>query len=146
MKICEAIGCSWPVFGGGYCRNHQYLRKDKKLKRLKYKSEKRKREEKEYKRICNELDAEAKAAGRWVCFFCDGELGYTCTHHHLRKRGKFYLAKDFIVLVHALCHNKYHASSQKELAKETWYEDFLIRLKKKDEILYNKELNKKLKS
>ena len=29
-KKCKADGCSYPVFGKGYCKIHQYLRTDKK--------------------------------------------------------------------------------------------------------------------
>lgn len=32
MKKCSADGCSYPVFGKGFCKNHQYLRKDLKKK------------------------------------------------------------------------------------------------------------------
>jgi len=28
MKFCNASNCSNPVFGKGYCRNHQYMRED----------------------------------------------------------------------------------------------------------------------
>ena len=28
MKTCKKPGCDRPVFGGGYCKYHQYLRKD----------------------------------------------------------------------------------------------------------------------
>lgn len=34
-KICKADGCTWNVFGKGYCLNHQYLRTDKKPKQIK---------------------------------------------------------------------------------------------------------------
>ncbi len=33
-KICKASGCTYPVFGGGYCRVHQWKRTDKKLRGL----------------------------------------------------------------------------------------------------------------
>lgn len=33
-KICNKDGCSYNVFGGGYCKSHQYLRADKKQKPL----------------------------------------------------------------------------------------------------------------
>jgi hypothetical protein len=29
-KTCLSDGCSYPVFGGGYCKLHQYYRTDKK--------------------------------------------------------------------------------------------------------------------
>lgn len=31
-KLCQTEGCNNPVFGGGYCKFHQLLRKDKKPK------------------------------------------------------------------------------------------------------------------
>ncbi|MEK6879613.1 MAG: HNH endonuclease signature motif containing protein [Nanoarchaeota archaeon] len=34
-KKCNFEGCNYNQFGGGYCRNHQYLRTDKKPKVLK---------------------------------------------------------------------------------------------------------------
>lgn len=30
MKLCQQPNCMNTVFGGGYCKNHQYLRQDKK--------------------------------------------------------------------------------------------------------------------
>lgn len=36
-KTCTKEDCSNPRFGGGYCKNHGYLRTDKKLKRLRQK-------------------------------------------------------------------------------------------------------------
>lgn len=34
-KICNANDCTFPQFGGGFCKYHQYLRKDKKPKQIK---------------------------------------------------------------------------------------------------------------
>ena len=31
-KVCNFEGCNYPQFGGGYCRNHQWKRSDKKEK------------------------------------------------------------------------------------------------------------------
>lgn len=42
-KVCALHTCSNNVFGGGYCRNHQYLRTDKKPKPLKSKQPIRKK-------------------------------------------------------------------------------------------------------
>jgi hypothetical protein len=36
MKLCTADNCYNPVFGGGYCRNHQYKRQDKKSVKTAY--------------------------------------------------------------------------------------------------------------
>jgi len=40
-KTCTAANCTRPVWGKGYCRNHQYLRTDKKQKPIKPFSAKR---------------------------------------------------------------------------------------------------------
>jgi hypothetical protein len=37
-KICNKDNCSYPVFGKGFCKMHQYLRTDKKPKPLKKKA------------------------------------------------------------------------------------------------------------
>jgi len=37
-KTCTADNCSFPVFGGRYCKRHQYLRTDKNFTSLKRKS------------------------------------------------------------------------------------------------------------
>lgn len=42
MKDCLRESCSYPRFGGGYCKNHQYMRKDKKPSKLKRKPIKKK--------------------------------------------------------------------------------------------------------
>lgn len=34
-RVCTKDECEYPVFGGNFCRNHQYLREDKKQKELK---------------------------------------------------------------------------------------------------------------
>jgi len=38
LKTCKKEGCSNPVFGKGFCRNHQYLRPDYKPYRYKRKA------------------------------------------------------------------------------------------------------------
>lgn len=40
MKTCKASKCAYPVFGGEYCQRHQWLRTDKKPKKLKYRANK----------------------------------------------------------------------------------------------------------
>lgn len=32
-KVCNYESCKYPQFGGGFCRNHQYLRTDRKPKK-----------------------------------------------------------------------------------------------------------------
>lgn len=35
MKTCKAESCTYPVFGKGYCKLHQWMREDKKQKEVK---------------------------------------------------------------------------------------------------------------
>jgi hypothetical protein len=41
MKTCKHPSCSYPVFGKGYCKSHQYLRIDKKPKKILARTEKK---------------------------------------------------------------------------------------------------------
>lgn len=50
-KICKLDDCSNPVWGGGYCKRHQYLRTDKKPKRPSPVSPKMIESLKEYKTV-----------------------------------------------------------------------------------------------
>ncbi len=36
-KTCTYEGCTYPIWGGGYCKSHQHHRTDKKVKRLSFK-------------------------------------------------------------------------------------------------------------
>lgn len=40
-KGCGVDNCNWPRFGGGYCKYHQNIRKDKSPRKIRYYSEKR---------------------------------------------------------------------------------------------------------
>lgn len=55
MKICKSKGCNWPVFGGGYCKLHQYLRLDKPSKVLKKSILKRMRKPTGEKKVFDEI-------------------------------------------------------------------------------------------
>jgi len=41
-KTCKYPCCNYPVFGGGYCRSHQWKREDKKLKPIRKRTTKKK--------------------------------------------------------------------------------------------------------
>jgi len=91
----------------------------------KYTTEKKKRE---YHKICEGLDKEAKAEKKWVCFFCDRPLGGGCDHHHVAgKTGlsdngiPLYLDPDGIVLCHRACHRAYHDTTIEKLLKSPYY-------------------------
>ena len=102
---------------------------------MRYKSERRKQEEKEYKRICKEIDLESIESGDTGCFFC-GVKVKNAIHHHLDGRSEHYLKKEWIVRGHDNCHRSYHDQPVDRLP---WFDSFLLRLKQKDFTLYERE-------
>lgn len=108
---------------------------------------KRVKQEKEYKKACDELDQELKDKGGWRCFFTNKGLPEKASHHHLKKRtGDLLTDKRWIVPVLDKPHMDYHDMSVEKLSRLSWYGGFLKRLREKSEELYFKELNKKDKS
>ena len=158
MKVCLVESCSFPQFGGGYCKRHQYLRpRDPKqpskprysLRRTKPSpiSSKRVIDNKSYREVCKEIDREAIANKEYCCFFCGGEIQGKCDHHHLRGRsGKNMTDKRYIVLGHNECHTEqYHRYTIAQLLETGWYGSFLVRLRNKDKESYDKEMRKLIK-
>ena len=152
---CKAIGCNSNVFGGDYCKYHQYIRRmkggdlfkrkeNKPAKAIPKQSEKRKVEAKTYLQIRREMYDEAEANGTNKCFFCDDWIFPRENLHHTKGRdGKNFIDIRWLVLAHQKCHvDKYHHLSIENLIKETWYQGFLTRLKALDPHLYAKELKK----
>ena len=156
MKVCLVPDCNNPVFAKGYCTYHQYLRPKKKRKPLKtplipIRSDKRVREEEEYRKVCDEIDRELQEVGKFRCFFTNELLpaGIKPSHHHLRGRvGKLLTDKRYIVPVLDEPHMNYHDMPVEKLSRLSWYPGFLKRLRNKEmgEELYQKELNKRDKS
>lgn len=93
-------------------------------------SNKRLKASHEYKKVCDEIDREARLNGKWVCFFCGLPLGDRADHHHLKGRdGDLYTDKRFIVLAHNDCHVRlFHATSESKLKDYWWYEGYRKRL------------------
>lgn len=83
-RACERPGCSHPVFGGGYCKVHQYLRSDKKKKKIRPYSKKRQKENRRYSELSKEFLEEK------ICEFPGCELPATDVHHG-RGRGIYFL-------------------------------------------------------
>ena len=102
---------------------------------------KRAKEEAEYKKLCNEIDKEARTNGCFVCFFCGGPLKKgEVQHHHLEGRENDLLTdKDNIILAHPICHSQFH---DLPVRKHTWRETFLEKLREKNPRLYYKEREK----
>ena len=157
MKLCKE--CNNAVFGGGYCKYHQYKRKmlggdlyerkpPKKRKAIPKESKKRKLEGKTYKQIKDELRAEMKAEGTYNCFFCGKPMEDEKGFHHCKGRDGSYLTdRKYLKPAHNQCHVwDYHQARVKDLILQPWYGEFLNRLKELDIDLYRKEINKQNKS
>ena len=158
MKECSAEGCSFPVFSSGFCKRHGYLspkskNKGKKplspLRRTKPSpiSSKRVIDNKSYRQVCDEIDREAIANKEYVCFFCGGEIRGKASHHHLQGRsGSLMTDKRYIIISHNHCHtNQYHRYTVVQLLETGWYGSFLVRLRMKDEVSFEKEMRKLIK-
>lgn len=143
-KICKSCGKPEYIFSGGLCRQCWGLEQTLKnwaskapRRPIRYKSEKRKEEEKEYKRICKEMDT----VKPHMCFFCGWEIKGRVDHHHLKgKVGGDYLDKRYIVKAHRKCHSEFHSLP---VDKMWWFDAFLFRLKQVDFDLFQKELRKR---
>jgi len=106
---------------------------------------KRVKQEKEYRKACDEIDKELREAGKFRCYFTDQQLSMNSrpSHHHVKGRiGDLLTDKRFIVPCHDLPHLLYHDLSVEKLEKLSWYPGFLKRLKSLSLELYQKEIDK----
>jgi hypothetical protein len=105
-KICKA--CSNNVFGGGYCKNHQYMRTDKKPPKPK--------EQKPIKQVSNKQAIKNQQYSKERKLFlaenplCKANLP-NCTKiatdvHHKRGRGEFFLKQETWIGLCRTCHNR----------------------------------------
>lgn len=91
-KECKKLDCSNPVFGGWYCKFHQYLRTDKKSKGLKFKSDRRMEEDKLY--AIKRRKFLEKTPKCWMCYQNEQNEKINKTtevHHKYRRVGAAYL-------------------------------------------------------
>lgn len=103
---------------------------------LKRRSDKRTEQEKEYKKICDQMDARRP----WTCFFCGKEIkGMKVDHHHLDGREENYLTRGLIVHAHRACHSMYHDAP---IHKWPWRFAYFERLRMKSNDLYEREILK----
>lgn len=154
MKKCKANGCNNDVFSHLYCRAHQWIRTDDKYKKYKElkksgkiarKSKKRIKEEERYTAICKEIEIELRSQdkdGNIYCFFSGEEIIGAISWHHLRGRGVNLKDRRYLVPTINDNHLDYHFMSYDKFKKKVWYEDWLTRLKEKDEESYKKELRR----
>jgi hypothetical protein len=147
VKTCSFDGCSNPVFGGGFCKYHQYARKmqggdQHKRKPIKRRTEKRAKDERYYKDQAKEFFDESDKR----CVFCGKTVETFQGLHHWKGRTNDYLLdKRWWSVVHNDCHvYKWHRFTVAQLKE--WlggeYENFLRRLKLIDSSLWEKQTGK----
>lgn len=98
-KPCSETMCTNPLFGGGFCKAHQYLRKDKKVKILGSKvtikseqiEEKRKEIEKQWNlflKIWNDREHKSEVSSMYL-----GKEPLSIYFHHILPKEIYYEAK-----------------------------------------------------
>ena len=126
MKICKSDGCNNNVFGGGFCKFHQYKRQEKnkpivstsinsfKEKKIKAKS-KASGQLALFKEIWNEREHISELSGDKISMF-----DVFCFHHILTKAAypKFLLFKSNIVILTRAEHRMVHDHSFEDLIKK----------------------------
>ena len=136
MKICNADNCNNPVFGGGYCKFHQYLRQEKNkpivstsISSYKEKHIKPKRsntgELELFKEVWNERPHVSEISGKPIHIF-----DINCFHHILTKGAypEHRLNKDNIIILTRAEHNDVHQYSLDDLVnKHPMWKELVIR-------------------
>lgn len=126
MKICKSDGCNNNVFGGGFCKFHQYKRQEKnkpivstsinsfKEKKIKAKS-KASGQLTLFKEIWNERAHVSELSGDKISMF-----DVFCFHHILTKAAypKFLLFKPNIIILTRAEHRMVHDHSFEDLIKK----------------------------
>ena len=126
MKICNSDGCNNNVFGGGFCKFHQYKRQEKnkpivstsinsfKEKKIKAKS-KASGQLTLFKEIWNERAHVSELSGDKISMF-----DVFCFHHILTKAAypKFLLFKPNIIILTRAEHRMVHDHSFEDLIKK----------------------------
>jgi hypothetical protein len=112
-KVCNKEGCDYPVFSKGYCKAHQYLRKDYKQpspvrKPIKRISDKRKAKNALYK-VAREIFLQKNR----VCQVCNNRKSTEIHHTYSGKdRDKYFLDESTWLAVDRICHNYIHDNPQ----------------------------------
>jgi len=117
-KICNV--CSNPVFGGGYCKSHQYLRQDKKApKPVTHTPISRMS-----KKLRNNTQQYNFQRGKYLVLnpLCKARISINCSRqandiHHIKGRGIYLLREDTWLPVCRTCHYwiEMHPKEAKEL-------------------------------
>ena len=107
---------------------------------FKKQSDKRKKENPIYLKLCREVDRDnVDRADNIICFFCDKpicdvddvDVKWKVDHHHLLKRDEYFLDKRFLVPSHPTCHIKdYHAVEDTDaMLSRPWFGKLLYHIK-----------------
>ena len=139
LKKCKSCGQETVIWGHGRCRRCDALYKANKASTLiKPRTDKRKQQEAEYKKICDEIDREAIENKQTECLFCGKPIKGRADHHHIIGRdGDKLTEKKYIKRAHHKCHMDYHGVSAKKIL---WWDGYLLRVKKIDEKVYLRDL------
>ena len=152
MKKCQEIGCENNIFGGGYCKYHQFRRhmaggdKFKRTPRQKSvipkESKKRAKDNRLYLVRVKEFWEEAVKSNTNYCIFCGEKMNKREDNHHISGRGKYFLDEKLWSHAHRECHDNYHHKSIEWLMKQPWWTSFLNRMRIRDSVTYRKLLAK----
>lgn len=149
-KTCSVEGCTWPVFGRGFCSSHyksQYLaprqmQKPREFVFIKRRTKDRVKEERKYLSDRQQFieDLRAKDPQKKVyCIFCGKPIYSEPDLHHANGRdGDKLLNQNDWFLAHQKCHCvEYHGTSWEKLS---WWNDYLERIKDSHPHIYQKEM------
>lgn len=106
-------------------------------------SKKRAKDERHYAIQAKEFFSDAVINKTNRCFFCGEWVNTFQGLHHLggRREGSL-LDFNLIVIVHNDCHLHYHSATVEQMRKMKYYDEWMARLKAKDDTAYRKEINK----
>lgn len=124
-----------------------YKPKPRKVSPINKESPKRKKENKRYLEVLKEYWEDAVINKTNYCFICGEYMEKREDNHHLEGRiENKLLDTTYWALVHRDCHRKIHDYSIEQLLRESWYQDYLNRLKSREPSLYYKEMKKQQKN
>lgn len=152
--------CNSDVFGGGYCKYHQWKRnlfggdkyKTKSATNTPYKpiprrTKERAIDEKYYAVQAKEFFDDAIKSETNICVFCGEKVTkYEGLHHWKGRTNDYLLDKQWWSTVHNDCHSFYHRATVEQMKEKSWFDSYMSRLRAKSEELYLKEINKSQKN
>lgn len=115
---------------------------------MKSQSTKREKENKEYLKLCREVDRDhTDQMDNIICFFCnqaicdvdDQDVKWKVDHHHILRREKFFLVKKYLVPSHVKCHRlDYHVVEDTDaMYDRPWFAKLLFHMEDGNVPKYN---------